>query len=64
LQPSKKHPGAWCGTRFMNIDAAHRRVEIGATWLATPWQRTTMNTEAKYLMLRHALRRWAASEWS
>lgn len=41
-------------TRFMNIDAAHRRVEIGATWLAAPWQRTTMNTEAKYLMLRHA----------
>jgi RimJ/RimL family protein N-acetyltransferase len=41
-------------TRYMNIDTANRRVEIGATWLAKPWQRTTMNTEAKYLMLRHA----------
>jgi len=41
-------------TRYMNIDPANRRVEIGATWLAKPWQRTTMNTEAKYLMLRHA----------
>ena len=41
-------------TRFMNIDAANRRVEIGATWLAKPWQRTAVNTEAKYLMLRHA----------
>lgn len=41
-------------TRFMNIDAAHRRVEIGATWIAKPWQRTAINTEAKYLMLRHA----------
>jgi N-acetyltransferase len=41
-------------TRFMNIDAANKRVEIGATWLAAPWQRTTINTEAKYLMLRHA----------
>ena len=41
-------------TRFMNIDAANRRVEIGATWIAKPWQRTTINTEAKYLMLRHA----------
>ena len=41
-------------TRFMNIDAAHRRVEIGATWIAKPWQRTVVNTEAKYLMLRHA----------
>ena len=41
-------------TRFMNIDAANRRVEIGATWIAGPWRRTAVNTEAKYLMLRHA----------
>src|SRR5260370_13552419 len=41
-------------TRFMNIDRPNRHVEIGATWLARPWQRTVMNTEAKYLMLRHA----------
>jgi RimJ/RimL family protein N-acetyltransferase len=41
-------------TRFMNIDAANRRVEIGATWLAQSWRRTAINTEAKYLMLRHA----------
>jgi RimJ/RimL family protein N-acetyltransferase len=41
-------------TRYMNIDTANRRVEIGSTWLAKPWQRTAMNTEAKYLMLRHA----------
>src|SRR5579863_4734767 len=41
-------------TRFMNIDSANRRVEIGATWIAKPRQRTAINTEAKYLMLRHA----------
>ena len=41
-------------TRFMNIDAANRRVEIGGTWLGRNWQRTPINTEAKYLMLRHA----------
>jgi RimJ/RimL family protein N-acetyltransferase len=41
-------------TRYMNIDAANRRVEIGATWISKPWQRTAINTEAKYLMLRHA----------
>ena len=41
-------------TRYMNIDRANRRVEIGATWIAKPWQRTVINTEAKYLMLRHA----------
>ena len=41
-------------TRYMNIDLPNRRVEIGATWIAKPWQRTAINTEAKYLMLRHA----------
>ena len=41
-------------TRFGNIDRAHRRVEIGWTFLAPAWQRTRINTEAKYLMLRHA----------
>lgn len=41
-------------TRFMNIDVQHKRLEIGATWIAKPWQRTAINTEAKYLMMRHA----------
>ncbi len=45
-------------TRFMNIDRANRRAEIGSTWIATPWQRTAINTEAKYLMLRHAFEQW------
>ena len=41
-------------TRFGNYDPANRRIEIGWTWLARPWQRTAVNTEAKYLMLTHA----------
>jgi RimJ/RimL family protein N-acetyltransferase len=41
-------------TRFMNIDVANKRVEIGSTWIAHPWQRTAINTEAKYLMMRYA----------
>jgi len=41
-------------TRFMSIDPANRRMEIGSTWIGLPWQRTRVNTEAKYLMLRHA----------
>jgi len=41
-------------TRYMNIDRANRHVEIGSTWIARDWQRTAVNTEAKYLMLRHA----------
>jgi RimJ/RimL family protein N-acetyltransferase len=45
-------------TRFMNIDRINRRVEIGSTWIAPPWQRTAVNTEAKHLMLRHAFEVW------
>ena len=45
-------------TRFMNIDPANRHVEIGSTWIAPPWQRTAINTEAKYLMLLHAFEQW------
>jgi RimJ/RimL family protein N-acetyltransferase len=41
-------------TRFGSADPAHRRVEIGWTWIGRPWQRTAFNTEVKYLMLRHA----------
>jgi RimJ/RimL family protein N-acetyltransferase len=41
-------------TRFFNIDHAHRRLEIGWTWLGLAWQRTAANTEAKSLMLTHA----------
>jgi len=45
-------------TRFAAIEPLHRRVEIGWTWLAPPRQRTVLNTEAKFLMLRHAFERW------
>ena len=41
-------------TRFGNYDPANRRIEIGWTWIARPWQRTAINTETKYLMLSHA----------
>ncbi|HZP56125.1 MAG TPA: GNAT family protein [Dehalococcoidia bacterium] len=40
-------------TRLLNISAHDRRVEIGATWLAPSAQRTAINTECKYLLLRH-----------
>ena len=41
-------------TRYGNIDHANRRLEIGWTFVAPAWQRTRINTEAKYLMLRYA----------
>jgi RimJ/RimL family protein N-acetyltransferase len=45
-------------TRFGNIDASNKRVEIGWTWISPDWQRTYVNTEAKYLMLKHAFETW------
>jgi RimJ/RimL family protein N-acetyltransferase len=41
-------------TRFGNVEATHRRVEIGWTWYAQRVQRTALNTEAKRLLLTHA----------
>lgn len=47
-------------TRYMSIEPAHRRLEIGYTWLAPAWQKTAINSEAKLLMLDHAFERLAA----
>ena len=44
-------------TRFWKIDWQHRKLEIGWTWLSASWQRTFVNTEAKFLMLRFAFER-------
>jgi RimJ/RimL family protein N-acetyltransferase len=41
-------------TTYMNVDAVHRRVEIGSTWYARRAQRTPLNTECKLMLLRHA----------
>jgi len=41
-------------TRYMDIRPQHRGLEIGGTWYGTAFQRTAVNTEAKYLLLRHA----------
>lgn len=41
-------------TRFLDIRRAHRALEIGNTWLGADARRTPINTEAKFLQLRHA----------
>ncbi len=41
-------------TRYGNIDADHKRLEIGWTWYAQRVQRTALNTEAKLLLLSNA----------
>lgn len=49
--PSAKAVGM---TRFMDIQPENRALEIGGTWITPAYQRTVVNTEAKYLMLRYA----------
>ena len=44
-------------SRYLNIALEHRRLEIGWTWVATQWQRSGANREAKLLMLEHAFER-------
>jgi RimJ/RimL family protein N-acetyltransferase len=41
-------------TRYFNVEAAHRRLEIGHTWYARRAQRTAVNSECKLLLLTHA----------
>jgi RimJ/RimL family protein N-acetyltransferase len=47
-------------TRYLNIEPAHRRVEIGWTWLERAQWGTGANVETKYLLLRHAFEDWGA----
>ncbi len=49
--PSGRIAGA---TRYMDIRPRDRGLEIGGTWYGTEFQRTAVNTECKYLLLRHA----------
>jgi RimJ/RimL family protein N-acetyltransferase len=41
-------------TTYMNVEVAHRHVEIGSTWYAERVQRTALNTQCKRLLLAHA----------
>ena len=55
----RKSDGRVVGTtRFYGIEHEYRTVEIGYTWLAQSAQRTTVNTEAKLLLLTHAFEQW------
>lgn len=51
LQADGKAVGA---TRYLDIRPEHRGLEIGGTWYGAAYQRTAVNTEAKYLLLQHA----------
>jgi RimJ/RimL family protein N-acetyltransferase len=47
-------------TRYLDIRREDRGIEIGWTWLGKAYQRTAMNTECKWLLLRHAFETLAA----
>ncbi|GAA1309319.1 GNAT family protein [Pseudonocardia xinjiangensis] len=51
-------------TSFYQIDANHRILSIGHTWIGKPWQRTPLNSESKLLMLRHAFEELSANRVS
>lgn len=57
----RKSDGRLVGsTRFLDIRRPHRGLEIGWTWITPEAQRSVVNTEAKYLMLRQAFEAWGA----
>ena len=41
-------------TRYLNIMPKDRGLEIGGTWYGIEYQRSPVNTECKYLLLKHA----------
>ncbi|MDV6234538.1 GNAT family protein [Leptospira ellisii] len=41
-------------TRYMNLEKGERRLEIGSTWYSKSYQKTSVNTECKLLLLGHA----------
>jgi N-acetyltransferase len=47
-------------TRYLNVDAFHRRAEIGWTWLERAHWGTGANIETKYLLLSNAFEKWGA----
>jgi RimJ/RimL family protein N-acetyltransferase len=51
---NKKNNEIIGSTRYCNATPEHKRLEIGFTWYSKKHQRTGMNTECKYLMLKHA----------
>jgi RimJ/RimL family protein N-acetyltransferase len=47
-------------SRFLNVEPAHRRLEIGWTWLERSHWGTGANVETKYLLMRRAFEDWGA----
>jgi RimJ/RimL family protein N-acetyltransferase len=45
-------------TRYLNIRPEHQGVEIGGTWYGIHYQQTAVNTECKYLLLKHGFETW------
>jgi RimJ/RimL family protein N-acetyltransferase len=41
-------------TRYLNMAPEHRGLEVGGTWYGLEFQRTVVNTECKYLLLKYA----------
>ena len=46
-------------TRYYQLNAAHKRLAIGYSWLGNDFKQTGLNSHIKYLMLRHAFEHWS-----
>lgn len=54
---SRQSGNAVGSTRFLDIQKAHRAIEIGWTWIGPAWRRTPVNTESKLLLFEHVFER-------
>jgi len=46
-------------TRYYQLNATHKRLAIGYSWLGNDFKQTGLNNHIKYLMLRHAFEHWS-----
>lgn len=53
LQRDARTGFAFGSTSIFDVDAAHRTMEVGHTWIGPSHRRTAANTEAKLLVLGH-----------
>jgi RimJ/RimL family protein N-acetyltransferase len=51
-------------TSYYQIDAKHRILSVGNTWIGKPWQRTAINSEARLMLLRRAFETLGANRVS
>jgi len=60
LEANPGSEGVVGSTRYMDIQQAHKGLEIGWTWYSPRVQSTAVNPECKLLLMKHAFEDWGA----